>query len=188
MVPLRKAIALTGLTGNTLRKYADSGVIPSVRTPSGQRLFDVEAWLQGNRPSATIGYCRVDSTVQRVELDNQVECIRQIYPYAEIIQDIGSGLSFKRPGLRNMLERLLRGERLLVLQTQADRLASVGAEAIRFLIEKNGGEIRVLGPPVANGEAELAEIVALIHEWYGQKGSAMSPRQALKKLWEMVDG
>jgi putative transposase len=28
MVPLRKAIAMTGLTGNTLRKYADDGCIP----------------------------------------------------------------------------------------------------------------------------------------------------------------
>ena len=45
MVPLRKAIVLTGLTGNTLRKYADNGTIPSIKTPSGQRLFDVAAWL-----------------------------------------------------------------------------------------------------------------------------------------------
>jgi len=69
MVPLRKAIAVTGLTGNTLRKYADNGVIPSVRTPGGQRLFDVEVWLRNGRPSQVVGYCWVGSGRQRAALD-----------------------------------------------------------------------------------------------------------------------
>jgi DNA-binding transcriptional MerR regulator len=40
-VPLRKAVEFLGLHPKTLRKYADEGKIKSIRTPSGQRLFDI---------------------------------------------------------------------------------------------------------------------------------------------------
>ncbi|WP_211363170.1 MerR family DNA-binding transcriptional regulator [Thermochromatium tepidum] len=39
-LPLRKAVAELGLHPNTLRKYADDGLIPTIRNPAGQRLFD----------------------------------------------------------------------------------------------------------------------------------------------------
>ena len=44
LVPLRKAVELLGLSKDTLRKYADQGLIGSVRTPAKQRLFDVESF------------------------------------------------------------------------------------------------------------------------------------------------
>lgn len=187
MVPLRKAIAMTGLTGNTLRKYADSGAIPSVRTPGGQRLFDVDVWLRNSRQPATVGYCRVDSSSQRDGLESQAALIHKAYPQAEIITDMGSGFDGKRPGLRRLLERLLHGERIVLLLAQADRLAGFGIDIIRFLVEKNGGEILVLAPPTLVEEPQLAEILALIHERFGSEGSAMSPKQALEKLWGMID-
>jgi len=187
MVPLRKAIAMTGLTANTLRKYADSGAIPSVRTPGGQRLFDVEAWLRDSRPHAVVAYCRADPSHQRDALDGQAARIRKLYPEAEIIHDIGSALSFKRPGLRGLLERLLRGDRLTVVVTGYDRLAGVGIDALRFLVEKNGGEIHALDPPVATADAGLAELLALIRDWFGHENSVLSPRQALEKLRTMLD-
>ncbi len=34
---LREACELTGLHANTLRRYADNGLIPSIRTATGQR-------------------------------------------------------------------------------------------------------------------------------------------------------
>jgi predicted site-specific integrase-resolvase len=186
MVPLRKAIAMTGLTGNTLRKYADSGTIPSMRTPGGQRLFDIDAWLRGGRPAAVVGYCRVSSPSQRGELDRQVERLRRTRPEAEIIKDIGSGLDFERPGLRRLLERILRGDCLVVLVTRADRLASFGSDAIRFLLEKNGGELLILDRP-DSAEAELVEVLAFIHDLCGRENGAPSSRQALETLWKMVD-
>lgn len=41
LVPLRKAVQITGLSPNTLRKYADTGKIKATRINGGQRLFDV---------------------------------------------------------------------------------------------------------------------------------------------------
>ena len=125
MVPLRKAIALTGLAGNTLRKYADDGTIPSIRTPSGQRLFDVAAWLGDARRAATVCYCRVSSAKQRDDLDRQVERMREKFPDAEIIKDVGSGLNFKRKGLHALLERLMRGDKLKVVVASEDERTSL---------------------------------------------------------------
>lgn len=84
------------------------------------------------------------------------------YPEAEIVQDVGPAFSFKRPGLRALLERLVRGDRLRIVATRRDRLAGAGADAIRFLAERNGGEILVLDPPAA--EPGLAGVLAFIHE------------------------
>ncbi|WP_293123694.1 MerR family transcriptional regulator [Moorena sp. SIO4G3] len=45
LIPFRKAVELTGLSKNTLRKYADNGTIKWERTPRGYRLFDTESLL-----------------------------------------------------------------------------------------------------------------------------------------------
>ena len=44
-VPLREAKKVTGLCGNTLRKYADTGVIPHYRLPCGNRMFDISSFI-----------------------------------------------------------------------------------------------------------------------------------------------
>ena len=48
-VPSRKAAAILGLHPNTLRSYANKGKIPHYRNSAGQRLYDVDSYLQGNR-------------------------------------------------------------------------------------------------------------------------------------------
>lgn len=50
LVPIRKAVQLSGLSTNTLRKYADNGTIKAQRIGNGQRLFDVEDLLQRKNP------------------------------------------------------------------------------------------------------------------------------------------
>ncbi|WP_232731606.1 recombinase family protein [Kamptonema formosum] len=81
--------------------------------------------------AATVCYCRVSSAKQRddseagryrVLLARQVQFMRDRYPQAEIIQDIGSGLNFKRKGLQSLLVRLMRGDQLTVVVACRDRL------------------------------------------------------------------
>jgi predicted site-specific integrase-resolvase len=197
MVPLRKAIELTGLSGNTLRKYADNGSIKSIRTPSGQRLFDIDGFIQRGGISAVVCYCRVSSRKQRDDLARQVERMQERYPQAEIIKDIGSGLNFKRKGLQTLLERLLRGDKLNVVVAHRDRLARFGFDLIEFLVEKNGGELLVLDPTVASAEAELtADLLALLHHFscrrqgmgsnIGKENKALSECHAKETLQKLV--
>lgn len=174
-LPLRKAVERLGLHPNTLRKYADDGIIPSIRNPAGQRLFDVDAWLRIAEQSAVICYCRVSSYKQRDDLARQIERMQALYPQAGIIKDIGSGLNFKRKGLRSLLERLMRGDKLKVVVTHRDRLARFGFDLFKFLIEKNGGELLVLDAGVGSPESERTEdLLAILHHFsyrmHGQRG------------------
>jgi predicted site-specific integrase-resolvase len=99
-IPLRKAVEFLGMHPNTLRKYADEGKIKSIKNEAGQRLYDVESYQRDAVDPATICYCRVSSRKQKDDLVRQVAFMRERYPYAEIVQDIGSELNFKRKGLR----------------------------------------------------------------------------------------
>lgn len=164
-VPLRKAQARLGLCGNTLRKYADDGIIPTIRNAAGQRLYDVEAYVRKTQGIAeTVCYCRVSSRKQRDDLARQVEFMRKHHPTAEIITDIGSGLNFKRKGLRPLLERLLRGDQLRVVVAHRDRLARFGFELVQFLVEQNGGELVVLDRAVDSPHVELTkDLLHVLH-------------------------
>ena len=55
----------------------------------------------------TIGYCQVSGKGQADDLTSQVVFFQKHYSEAEIIQDYGSGINFKRKGLRTLLEQLL---------------------------------------------------------------------------------
>ncbi|CAK0759360.1 putative resolvase [uncultured Gammaproteobacteria bacterium] len=165
-MPLRKAVERLGLHPNTLRKYADDGTIPSIRTKAGQRLFDVDAWLRIATGATIICYCRVSSHKQRDDLERQIERMRKVYPGAEVVKDIASGLNFKRKGLRSVLERLLRGDKLKLVVAHRDRLARFGFDLFRFLVERNGGEILVLDQGVGSPESELTEdLLAILHHF-----------------------
>jgi predicted site-specific integrase-resolvase len=45
----------------------------------------------------------------------QIAYMQSLYPDAEIIKDIGSGLNFKRKGLRSLLDRLLQGNKFILV-------------------------------------------------------------------------
>jgi len=90
--------------------------------------------------------------------------MRQQYPDAEIIQDIGSGLNFKRKGLQVLLVRFMRGEQLTVVVACRDRLCRFGFELFEFMAQQNGGQIMVLDQTVHCPETELtSDLLAILH-------------------------
>ncbi|HHP7231538.1 MAG TPA: IS607 family transposase [Xenococcaceae cyanobacterium] len=178
-VPLRKAVEKLGLHPNTLRRYADQGKIDIIKNEAGQRLYNVEAYIRGavnasrssRVPGETPGnatslvcYCRVSSSKQKDNLHRQIAYMQSLYPEAEIIKDIGSGLNFKRKGLRSILDRLLRGDKLKIIVACRDRLCRFGFELIQYMVEQNGGEILVLDQTVHCPETELTtDLLSIIH-------------------------
>lgn len=133
LVPLRKAIALTGLSANTLRKYADNGTIRAERIgEKRQRLFDVSDLLSVNKVDdkrkPVVCYCRVSSGKQKDDLARQVAYMRQQFEDADIVQDVGSGLNFKRKGLQSILRRIMQGDKFTLIVAHRDRLCRFGIE------------------------------------------------------------
>jgi predicted site-specific integrase-resolvase len=157
LVPLRVASAVLGLCPNTLRKYADEGKIKTIRTPSNQRRFDLDSFLGTQVDAAVICYCWVSSYKQKDDLARQVVYMRELFPSAEIVKDIGTGLNFKRKGLCSLLERLHRGDKLTLVVAHKDRLARFGWEIFQTLLEQNGGELMVLDRVSHSPTKELTE-------------------------------
>jgi putative resolvase len=79
------------------------------------------------------------------------------YPSAEIVRDIGSGINFKRKGLRALLVRLLAGDKLTLVVAHKDRLARFGFDLVQYLVEQNGGTVVVLDQTLHSPTSELTQ-------------------------------
>ncbi|MDY6992040.1 MAG: IS607 family transposase [Pseudomonadota bacterium] len=156
-MPSRKAAEQLGCHPNTLRKWANEGKIPYIKTESGQRRYNVEAFI-GKRASAkTLCYCRVSSPKQRDDLERQIEFMRERYPQAERVKDIERSRNFKRKGLLSVLQRAMQGDKLKVVVAHRDRLARFGFDLIKYIVEKNAGEVVVLDQTTDSPEEELSQ-------------------------------
>ena len=168
-VPSREASRILGVHPQTLRTWAREGRIDYIRTEGNQRRYDVDSYLGQSKPAQTVCYCRVSSKKQSADLDRQVAFMRERYPDAEIVRDVGSGLNFKRKGLLAILERLHQGDKLRVVVAYRDRLARFGTELIETLLERNGGELVVLNQRDLSPEEELTTDLLAILTVFGAR-------------------
>ena len=162
-VPSREASRIVGVHPQTLRTWAREGRINYIRTKGKQRRYDVDSYIGLSKPAVTVCYCRVSSKKQSPDLKRQVAFMRERYPDAEIVSEIGSGLNFRRKGLLAILERLHQGDKLRIVVAYRDRLARFGTELIKTLLERNGGELVVLNQRDLSPEEELtADLLAIL--------------------------
>ncbi len=165
-VSAKKASEQLGFSIDHLRRMAKNDKIRTYRTDGGHYRYDVNDYIakRTGQTLTTVCYCRVSGKSQSDDLESQVEYMREKFPEAEIIKDYGSGIDFKRKGLRALLERILRGDKLKIIVAHRDRLARFGGEVIQFLVEQNGGEVVVLDKTVYSPEEELtADLLAILH-------------------------
>lgn len=187
LVPLRKAVQQLGLHPNTLRKYADGGKIKTIRNEAGQRLFDVQSYVNSATRTSLVCYCRVSSAKQRDDLDRQVAYMQSLYPEPEIVRDIGSGINCKRKGLRSLLDRLMRGDQLTIVIAHRDRFARFGFELVQYMVEQNGGKIVVLDSTVHSPESELAQdLLSILHVFSCRIKGLRKYRQKIKEDSDII--
>lgn len=180
-----EAISITGLSPATLRKFADDESLRCYKTPTGHRMFDKEHLREMCCPTqshtssdnTSMGkrtnylYARVSSKAQLDDLTRQVEFLKGHTEIIKgddftVIQDIGSGINFKRKGLQAILESCLQGRIGRVIVAHRDRLSRFAFDLIEFLIIKAGGEVIVCDHTDKNtsDEVELAQdLLAIVH-------------------------
>ena len=130
----------------SLKRWATAGKIDFVLTSGGHRRYNLAKYLS---PIPTLSrrkicYARVSSSSQKEDLERQAELFRVRYPYHEIIQDVGSGLNFKRKGLKTILGLALRGQLQELVVTYKDRLCRFGFELFSEIMRVGNGKILVL--------------------------------------------
>ena len=162
----KEAAEILGVHERTLRRWEEDGRIGAIRTPSGQRRYDIESYVakSGGDRRRVVAYARVSGRAGQPDLNRQVAALSSLYPQAEIIAEIGGGLNFKRKKLLALLEQILSGDVRLVVVAHKDRLARFGFDLFRWLCEQKGCELVVLNDAGLSPEREMVEdILAILH-------------------------
>ena len=201
-VNTKTAIERLGVSNVTLRKWDKLEAIPTIRTPGGQRLYDIETFQKTqalrseearlcarktardkrNASRIDIGYARVSSAKQKEDLGRQEQFIRDSCPGISILSDIGSGLNFKRKGFKKLLRCIMQGQIDRVLVAYKDRLCRFAFEIIQFICDENNTELVVLNQN-ENGSAEtelMEDLMAVVHVFssrlYGKRSTGKRKR------------
>ena len=153
-----------GIHANTLRKWADDGKISHIRSPSGQRLYDVSSVGKKVDNRTKICYARVSSASQKEDLERQVLFLKQKYPDYEVVTDVGSGLNFKRKGFRRVLESVLSNSVSEIVVAHRDRLCRFGFELVQWICDKSDTKLVVLEQTSLSPTEELTkDLLSIIH-------------------------
>ena len=147
----KDACDILGIHYLTLYKLAEKGDIETIKVGSHQH-YNLNKYMskikmeKHKNQKIKICYCRVSSKKQKEDLKRQEKyMIEKCGPGYEIITDIGSGLNFRREGLKRIINLAIKGEIEELVITYKDRLARFGYELIEDLItEQSNGKVTIL--------------------------------------------
>ena len=181
LLSIGKFAKTVGVTTTTLRRMHQNGeLIPAHISNGGTRYYSTEQlklFQSSNNERIVIGYCRVNTPSQKDDLETQVQNVKS-YMYAkgykfDIIKDIGSGINYKKKGLKELINRIENNEVSKVVILYKDRLIRFGFELIEYLCEINNVEIEVIDNSECSKEKELTDdliqvITVFANRLYGQ--------------------
>jgi putative resolvase len=206
-VSIKAAAEVLGVREETLRRWEQAGKITSERTAGGHRRYDLATIRKvaekrehpGLEPESsarvTIGYARVSSPDQVPDLHRQVGVL-EVYCATKgwevvILQDRGSGLNYRKRGLRTLIERICSGEVARLVLTHQDRLLRFGAELVFALCEHFGTEVLIINAAEERSfEEDLAQdvleiITVFSARLYGSR--SQKNKQVMQQLKEVAD-
>ena len=150
-IKIGEASKILGVTAQTLRRWERSGqLLPDRISEGGTRYYDIEK-LTGKiskESTLTFAYARVSSHDQKEDLQRQKEilssyCSSHGWTY-EVISDLGSGMNYKKRGLKLLLDAILGHKIKRLVVTHKDRLLRFGAELIFTLCEIHHVEVVIV--------------------------------------------
>ena len=166
LVKIGKASETLGVSIQTLHKWEETGeLLPDRKSAGGTRYYDITKLLKlGDEDAPTIAYARVSSHDQKADLVRQAELLEAFCSAKgwrfEIIQDLGSGMNYRKKGLNQLLEMILRKKMRRLVLTHKDRLLRFGAELIFAMCELQNIEIVIINKgEQPSFEEELAKDV-----------------------------
>lgn len=150
-IKIGEAAKILGVTVQTLRRWEKSGeLLPDKKTEGQTRYYDIDRLLGVSKKEAslTFAYARVSSHDQKEDLQRQKQvlstyCASQGWNF-EIISDLGSGMNYKKKGLKNLLDAILNRKIKRLVLTHKDRLLRFGAELIFTLCEIHHVEVVII--------------------------------------------
>lgn len=166
---ISEASEIAGVCQSTLRRWEQEGKIQPERTAGGTRRYTLSMLKphmahQSPEQKKTIAYARVSSHDQKEDLERQKKmlemyCSSQGWQF-ETVSDLGSGMNYRKKGLKKLLSMILDGQINRLVLTHKDRLLRFGAELVFAICEEKKVEIVIINQgDEPSFEEELAKDV-----------------------------
>lgn len=188
---------ILGVSAQTLRNWDTNGKLhPHHTSTNGYRYYSHEQLNQvmnvkPNLNRVTIGYCRVSSHKQKDDLERQIENVRtyliaQGQPF-EIISDIGSGINYKKKGLKELIKLITQNKVEKVVVLYKDRLLRFGFELVEYIASLYNCEIEIMDNTEKSEQQELVEDLVQIITVFSCKLQGKRAGKARKLVKELIE-
>jgi predicted site-specific integrase-resolvase len=155
LVSIAEAAKALGVSPQTLRRWEREGkAVPTEKTAGGRRRYDLAKLrpdlfrAESVADRKTIAYARVSSHDQKEDLERQKKVLEMYCAAAgwtyEIVADLGSGMNYRKKGLKRLIDGILDESVGRLVLTHKDRLLRFGAELIFALCEARNVEVVIL--------------------------------------------
>ena len=195
---INKFSKILGVSAQTLRNWDANGKLhPHHTSSNGYRYYSHEQLSQvmnikPNIDRKVIGYCRVSSKKQKDDLQRQIDnmkmyLISQGKPF-EIISDIGSGINYKKKGLKELIKLITQNKVEKVVVLYKDRLLRFGFELIEYVASLYNCEIEIIDNTEKSEQQELVEDLVQIITDFSCKLQGKRANKARKFVRELIEG
>jgi len=116
-----------------------------------------------------VSYCRVSSSNQKSDLQSQKKAVELFCTAAgkvidQKLEDIGSGLNYKRKNFIALMNQVERGEIGEIIVAHKDRLVRFGFEWFEHFCNQHGTQIVVMNSDQLSPEHEMTkDLRSIIH-------------------------
>ena len=194
---INKFSKILGVSAQTLRNGDKKGKLhPHHTSSNGYRYYSHEQLNQvmnvkPNLDRIVIGYCRVSSNKQKDDLERQIENMKlyltaQGKPF-EIISDIGSGIDYKKKGLKELMKRISQNKVDKVVVFYKDRLLRFGFELVEYIASLYDCDIEIIDHTEKTEQQELVEDLVQIITVFSCKLQGKRANKARKLVKELID-
>ncbi len=166
---------LFGVSVKTVQRWDVEGKLIAKRTPKGRRYYtqdQLDNFLgieSSTELKQNIIYARVSNKSQKDDLQNQVNFLKQFanargYIVQETIEDIGSGLNYKRPKWNTLLDKVMERKVSKIFVSEKDRFIRFGFDWFSTFVKKFGAEIVVVNNEALSPQKEMVQdLISIIH-------------------------
>jgi putative resolvase len=188
-VSIGAAAKALGVSVSTLRRWEAAGRIVPDHTSGGHRRYDLakfrpEMFHAAEAPHRTIAYARVSSNDQKADLERQKQvlelfCATNGWQF-EVISDLGSGMNYRKKGLKRLLDEIVDSKVGRLVITHKDRLLRFGAELVFAICEARNVEVVILNRGEdTTFEQDLAkDVLEIITVFSARLYGSRSPKNA----------
>jgi putative resolvase len=182
---------MVGRSVKTLQKWDREGTLKAHRSPTNRRYYTHGQYLAyrgltADSAGKTVVYARVSSASQKPDLANQVAALREYcerhdYTPDEWIEEVGSGLNYRRRQFNRLMELIELGQVRRLVIAHKDRLVRFGFEWFAAFCERHGTDLVIVNGDSLSPEQELVQdLLSIVHVFSARLSGLRSCKKVIR--------